>query len=500
MVAIRETIGRQALIALSNQYASVAEAILEIVDNPFDYRHNRELRIEISVDKPGDRVEILDVGGEGMDSTGLQEWIAWGTGEEHEEGDIGQYHVGGKLAAIYLANSIEIISRRAGSGHVWRFADPEWGRRATIFDGDLEELTRAQAEDCIPSLRQFEADVGFTLVRLRGLKPHRYEVGILETNLSNTYRALLNAGGCQILLNGDSVAPLEIPESATHADQAIEIRTTKLEGGVTVRGRIWVTDRERFRVGRGVGMSAGIRTVFNGRLITWDEDFGHYLAGRGSLQRLVGEIHIQRVRPNTTKNGWDKDSPGWGAIHEFMHDQMQPMVAYLNQLIEARPVTREQRKRAERVRRQIDEALREIDLSSVNVPGSLGHEFDAPAGRRSPTPTDSPTPPAGEGARGDSVERTPPPADPVGRLVRRYRQGVPPIDYDQLGRGPRSDWRDDERERTIVVNTDFPLYQETDHYVLEGALMCLLKEGDEALTYEDALDRLETLIWAATAT
>lgn len=113
MTTLNETIGRQALLALSNQYSGIVEAITELVDNPFDYARGRHLTMDLTVDKAGDLIRVVDHGGDGMNDAGLSEWIEWGTGPEHSPSDIGQYHVGGKLAAMYLAEEIDIICRRA---------------------------------------------------------------------------------------------------------------------------------------------------------------------------------------------------------------------------------------------------------------------------------------------------------------------------------------------------------------------------------------------------
>ena len=123
---IQETIGREAILALSNNYPNMTDALMEIIDNPFDYRKGRRLTIHVSVDKKFNstgHISVLDDGGEGMDLGALHDWIQWGTGHEHRSTDIGQYHVGGKLAAVYLAESLEIVCRKADSSGVYCFLD-----------------------------------------------------------------------------------------------------------------------------------------------------------------------------------------------------------------------------------------------------------------------------------------------------------------------------------------------------------------------------------------
>lgn len=501
VTTLSESIGRQALIAVSNQYASVKEAIMELVDNPFDYRRGSHLTVEVTIDKAKSLIRVLDFGGLGMDDQGLSQWIRWGEGPQHSDTDIGQYRVGGKLAGIYLAEEIDIVCRKKGKTAVWRFRDPHWGSRTTLLQNhDVSQLTFGEACRLVPELSHITEGTGFTCVTLRKLKPHRHEPAILINALADTYRVLLEEKGCTIRVNGKTVDPLAIPESSVF--QPIEIRRTKLSGGVTVRGKIWVMDRDRMPTGRGIAIPAGIRTVFNGRLVTSGEQFGHYLAGRGPLQRLIGEIQIEHFRPNTTKTDWDKDSPEWSAIHEFMNGQMRPVVAFLNRLGESRPVPREQKKRAEGVRRRIEAALRR--LAAEGVPGFRGlrGETDAPGGRKpaSPAPGESIQKKANDHERGKVKERTPPPEGAVGRLLRRYSSGVPRIDFDALGKGLRSQWRKSEHGRVIIVNTSFPMYQrigETEDYLFETVVLHLLGEEQDPLLYADARQKLDEIVWAA---
>lgn len=496
---LTESIGRQALIALSNQYASVTQAIMELVDNPFDYRQGGHLTVEVTISKPRNLIRVVDFGGLGMNDKGLSQWICWGEGPQHDHTDIGQYHVGGKLAAIYLAEEIDIICRRKGETPVWRFIDRHWGSRTALLrNHEAAQVTFDEACRLVPELSHVTEGVGFACVTLRKLKPHRHEHAILQAALADTYRALLEGKKCTIVLQNDNVSPLHIPESSVF--DPIEIKTTKLPDGVTVHGRIWVMDRDRMPAGRGISIKAGIRTIFNGRLVSSGEEFGHYLAGRGSLQRLIGEIRIVGFNPNTTKTGWDKDSPKWLAINDFMYKEMQPVVSFLNQLGESRPVPREQKKRAERVRQLVEAALKR--LAAGGLPGFRGlrGDSDAPGGRKPPTPDGGgSTKPNGHG-RSSVKKRTPAPEAAVGRLLRRFSGGVPRIDFDALGKGLRSQWRESPEGRVIIVNTSFPMYSrigETDDYLFETVVLHLLAEEEDPLSYADARQKLDEIVWAA---
>ena len=494
MTTLHETIGREALLALANQYSSISEALMELIDNPFDYRYGRELTVEVTIDKAGDTIRVLDHGGEGMNDHGLSDWIGWGVGHAHRDSDIGQYHVGGKLAAIYLAESIEILCRRFGEDDVWRFRDEQWGSRSTLYQGEPEVLAPGRHLGDI----EVPEGVGFTCVTLRRLKNHRYEVPVLMSKLASTYRWLLDQGDCTIRINGEPVRALGIPLSAGF--EPIVVPKTRLGGGVTVHGRVWVTDRERLPERRGVSLKAGIRTVFNGRTVTEGEEFGHYLGGRGTLQRLFGEIVIEHLKPNTTKTDWDRDSLAWGTIETFVHAQMSPLVADLNRLGDARPISREQRKRANRVRRRLEDVFRQLGEQGLAAGQILDGGTDAPGGRKPPVLSDELRIAAnGRRERSEPRDRTPPPPDAVGRLLRRHQGGIPPIEFDQLGRASRSQWRHAEQGRSIVLNTDYPMYKsvgETDEYVFESALLQLLADDSE-LPYETAMAKFDDIVWLA---
>ncbi|MDE3094717.1 MAG: ATP-binding protein [Chloroflexota bacterium] len=470
--AVNETISRKALIAVANQYESVADALTEIIDNPFDYRHGRPLAVEVTVNKRQSAIDVLDVGGEGMNEQGLADWIGWGTGHEHRETDIGQYHVGGKLAAIYLADALEIVCRRSSEDAVWHFVDKNWGSREYLLSN--KELTQLSYADLEPRLRDVPSKTGFTLVRLTSLKRHRFEEEILVAKLSNIYRNLLASGKCSIAVNGAPVRPLEIPQSSVLSPVEIHER---LPGGVTIKGAIWVTDRDRFEGGRGVRLRAGIRTIFNGRLITEGEEFGHYLAGRGPLQRLVGEIEIQHLKPNTTKDGWDTSSPAWVAVTEYMHTHMQPVVAFLREMAEKQSVPRELRKRANAIRDEVERILRNLDQDQAAAQRGAPSDATAAEGRQPPSPREpvDATPRGGHPVE-KRTPRTPAPDGAVGHLLRKLRRGLPGIDFDALGGQDRSQMRTD--PFTLVVNTDYPLYKgigNTDEYLVETYVLGLLE-------------------------
>ena len=503
MVEITETIGRSAVLAAASNYQSVAEALMELVDNAFDKRYGRYLAIDIKVDKPHDYLESTDYGGEGMDAAGLQEWIRWGEGRKHSAGDIGQYRIGGKLAAVYLAESLQISCRKSGQSETWNFYDPHWGSRTSALDASQITLITPSGIGW-PDGTLSDKD-GFTRIILRGLKEHRYEVGILQQRLATTYKTLINRNACEIRIDGKSVQTWEIPWSSSVPVK--EIPRTRVSSGVSIQGKIGAIDRDRLPQARGVRLPAGVRTEFNGRMITEGEEFGHTLSGKGNLQRTYGEIAISgdALKPNQLKNGWPHDSQSWQAIENFVHQEMQSVVAILNRISESQPISRDERKRANSAGRRVASALHRLRvLDNQRGRGPFGGAGPTPGegGRRPPSQRGGGAgtgggEPSGPRRRKPVQNPTAPPEDAVGRLLRNVSK-MPRIDYDSLGyQTPRTQWREeDDGTRAIVINKDYPLCQSlggNEDYVFESVVAHLVY--GEASSIQEANKMFDQLVW-----
>ena len=64
--------------------------------------------------------------------------------------------------------------------------------------------------------------------------------------------------------------------------------------------------------------------------------------------RLYGEVTIRggNLRPNQLKNGWPYDSDDWQVLEAAMHEHMSSVVQQLNEAADTKPVSRQERKRA----------------------------------------------------------------------------------------------------------------------------------------------------------
>jgi hypothetical protein len=456
-----------------DDFPTMADALFEIADNPLDYRRGRHIDIDISIGKDRDRIVVEDTGGEGMDAA---DWLKWGTGHPHQATDIGQYHKGGKAACGYLADRVVILTRRAGQKDVWRFEDRNWHSRSEwkVFGEPVPY------EDPIPKhLAAVPVAVGFTRLELSDLHDRRYNLEKLRWMLGNTYRRLISNGHVSFRLNGQPVDALDLPESSAFERREEDIR---LPSGKRVHA--WVARLDRDALKGGPRIQGGLRLLYQGRLISEGEYFGHNLGGQGQLASLIGEVDLNHVAPLSNKTGFKKATPEWEEVDTVLNEWLAPIIIEFRRAAEEQPISREERKRVNEVRRELTEALKRVRTD----PGSGREERSSTAdsgGRRSPTRSEMPetTRVSLGGHHRSPVARSEAPDDAVGvleRLARRLRKGdeVPPIELRDLDPSVRSEAvRSGDTIVKVFINRTYPLYAELkghEAYLAETALLELL--------------------------
>ena len=343
MIEVDEPISRQALLNLATNYSSVSEAVMELVDNPFDYRGARHLVIDVILDRDNDTIVVRDVGGEGMDDQALRDWLNWGQGHLHTAQNIGQFHVGGKLAAMYLARKIQITCRRAGDSRIWHFSDDNWGTREEFVDAEIREVERISPSTWISEL---DPETGFVQVMLSGLQQHGFDTDVLRNRITDTYEQLIEQEDCLIWVNQVPLSAYTLPWLETIPFR--EIEPAEVYPRVFVDGHIGALDRRRLPAGQSERIQPGLRTTFNGRKISDGETFGINLGGRGTSQRLFGVIEVSGggFRPNQNKTGWDVDSEPWGKITDHIVPVMREVLADLSSGVSKDPETGKRKRHA----------------------------------------------------------------------------------------------------------------------------------------------------------
>ena len=232
MVIWTEEISRGLAHSAMDGFPTFADAAAELIDNPIDFRYGRRLAIRVTVDKPKEIMVFEDFGGEGMDAEGIADWLKWGTGRAHKKGDISLYRQGGKAACGYLADSLMLYAKRAGSEDIWKLEDSDWRARAEAMDWGKPNPV-SDNRGLPASVANCPKEQGIVRIELRRLRPNYMNIEQLKWRLSSTYRKLIESGDVTIRVNDDAVRPLELPLSPAFSKREINLKTVS---GHRIRG------------------------------------------------------------------------------------------------------------------------------------------------------------------------------------------------------------------------------------------------------------------------
>ena len=478
-VEIREQIGRKALRPLMSNFSSTAEAIFELVDNAFDgyAKYYGQHTLEIRVDVTKDIVAVTNTGGEGMGHEELAQWLHWGQSTGPVDG-IHEYGQGGKAAMGYLGNAWQVESKRIDQPWLWKLQESNW---ADINSGERSytaQPSRAPAE---------LNNLGYFKVKITKLHQRRQNLKKLAEQMSNIYRTLLLEGKAKIFLNDELLEPLFLPLYEGYEPVKVSEQSPF---GWWVKG--WIGRLKRDSRSQ-VKIKGGVRVTRARRLVVEGEYFGHPDANyKASLNSLIGEIELTKVPVLPNKTNFDRDSHEWAGCSEILKKVLEPHISDLLDQREEQTVNKEERKRVQDVRDLMILAIKDWVADGITpLPQTT-------AGRNSPTPQTTSRKPVENprGSHGPNSPRTVPPPNARGRLKRLA--GMPPWRIDVLDPGTRSAWRDENKQRTLIINKTFPLYDEwkgNELYIAETAALELVKpEEDEKRSIEEYLEEVNSLI------
>ena len=478
-VEIRERIGRKALRPLMSNFSSTAEALFELVDNAFDgyveyyKRHDLEIRVDVTKDF----VAVTNKGGKGMGEEELQQWLHWGQSIGPTDG-IHEYGQGGKAAMGYIGNAWQVESKLVDQPWLWKLRESDWANTESE-----ERSYTAQASQAPSEL----SNLGYFSVRITKLHPRRQNLKKLEEQLGNIYRTLLLEGKVKIFLNDEPIIPLAIP---LYEGYKIVKFNEKSPFGWWVKG--WIGRLKRDARSQ-VKIKGGMRVTRARRLVVEGEYFGHPGAGhKQSLNSLIGEVELTKVPVLPNKTNFDRDSNEWVGCSEVLNSVLEPHIRDLLNQREEQTVSKEERKRVQDVRDKMIMAIKD-SVADGNTPLP-----QMTAGRNPPNPQTPPRKPVENprGPHGPNSPRTVPPSNARGRLKRLA--GMPPWRIDVLDPGMRSAWRDENKQRALIINKTFPLYEEwkgDELYIAETAALELVKpEGDEKRSIEEYIEEVNSLI------
>jgi hypothetical protein len=489
----QETISRGAAIALMHNFSSVAEALKELVDNPIDYRQGQELSITITEDKRSDVVVVESDGGRGMGSEEIQIWLNWGDGEHHNERHIGRWHQGGKAACGFLGAHVRLWAKRAASNDVWFLEDEDWAtrRKAKSFGPAVP----AAPEQLPDFLRHLSFDRGHVRIEISKLnRDRRWNLHDLKRELSNTYRSLLRNGALRIEINGDQVAPLDIPLSSSTPE--IELRIDGLLGGRKALG--WAGRMQRDQVAG--PLKSGLRLIYNGRLVKEGEWFGYNHEGKGALYSLIGELNLNRFTANPNKTDFvERGDLVWQDLEREVLRQLQPLISALRASGAEERVNKAEKQRATEVADELERVYTLLqegeDRGDADERNGSSTEIGPKGRKRSSGPENRPPAldPRGPN-RNPPRPRTAPPEDPVGSLVRLLDKitggsARPPLRIRSWDASERSAWTTEGAKTWLDINKSYHLYQSFNGakpYLAETAILelCRPREGEQMTATE----------------
>ena len=503
-VVWQETIGRGVTRALMGYFTSVAAALEELVDNAIDFRWGQPLNINIVHDKRRGRVCIDSDGGRGMGAEEIQEWLNWGTGQEHDPSHIGKYHQGGKSASGFLGQHVKLWAKLAGSDEVWLFEDADW----SIRDKPKNFGIPAPLPDNRYPLTMsgLETERGYVRIEISKLvKERRWNLRDLERALANTYRTLIEDNEVRIKVNGEDVVPFTI--ALATSGKKIEINK-KFLGGHSVTGWAGRVMRDQMPA----PVKSGLQLVYNGRLICEGEWFGYNHLGKGALNSLFGVVHMKGFTPTPNKTDFqDRGNQTWDDLSVSILHQLEPLIAELRGTDTNRRVTRREKQTLQEVADELQDVFESLGESPGTEPSAGNNGFSRGAGsggRKKPEQRlDRQLPLRSRGPNENpSTPKTPPPADAIGSLARLLQKVTggstrPPLRIRAWDADERSAWTTDGGKTWLDINSQYPLYpllNGSKPYLAETAILHICRPRDQepmdATKYVEQVD-LTLLKW-----
>lgn len=336
-----------ASVFLLGRYPPSIQAILEFTDNSFGYRGRDNLwPTVVTVTVERNRINVTDYGGLGTDAEGIKRFARLG---ETEERGIGWRGAGGKYAAWYFGEDLEIKAKKAGD-------EVEYSTEIRGFGDPRIEYSGMFAIDALSTI--FEKEKGRFEIIVRGLKdPNNLPGGAaLRRVLGEVYRPLLSRqiwdgrrpftaekrvvvdakGGSvgvadKVVLflatrkKKEQVKPLKILLLEGYSEENLKTVTTK-EGEVL---GFWAGEMDlKNKDARSV--KSGLRFYFDGRLI--NIDFCGFNERDPRLAGLVGEVnldHVAGIKNELSVNksaGINIQSDQWRRVVEAIHQALTPLV------------------------------------------------------------------------------------------------------------------------------------------------------------------------------
>lgn len=285
---------------------SFESAVADIVDNSIAAGANN-VDIQIVFDGLGSTVTIID-NGHGMDATGIDEAMRFGSRRSYEDQELGRYGLGLKTASLSQCRRVEVVSKTTHGPVQARVLDldfirdvDDWVTLDYSTDDDINDRAQLLAdktgtivtwEKLDRLLPAKSPEGGWARRRIQGLGPK------LSSYLSMVFHRFLSGEAAQhvsITVNGQQIAPWDPfarDEKNTEflGTDEFEIEHGDYAGTVTVN-RFLLPPRTRFSSREAFDAASGIDK--------WNKQQGLYIYRADRLVQWGGWSGIRTIDEHT---------------------------------------------------------------------------------------------------------------------------------------------------------------------------------------------------------
>jgi hypothetical protein len=293
---------------------TVADAIVELIANSMDARID-ESPVEIEVSISPNEIAVVD-DGEGMEEDILAEAVRLGVKMDQVRKSTkarkGMYGLGLKTAAASLGRYWAVHTRPRNGKNEFRveFDLEEWRRQSGNKNFKWEILIEQRSPDRTSPLGSRKHG---TAIVARKLRDRNAMTGSVLAKLGHAYRPHLNQGDV-ITVNGERALAKEF----TFIEDSKHEIDLDMGDGNRITG--WVAlDNQTHN-----DNTYGINLYRQNQLIeSWNKD---WFKAHLMTSRIIGEVHLDFVDVEYTKQGFEKTTVAWKAASAAMTDFLNPVV------------------------------------------------------------------------------------------------------------------------------------------------------------------------------
>ncbi|MCK4454233.1 ATP-binding protein [Candidatus Parcubacteria bacterium] len=476
-ILIQEQLNPNIKTALYSNFSNAYEAIQEIIDNSISHRiPGKKMQVKIFFIQKPKKIEIQDIGGEGMNIKDLKFFFNWGGIRSRNDYDVGLYGQGGKSAIGYLGRSFILTTSPVGGNEAYR-----------IEDYNLTDTSRLKKYRVMPLPAASER--GYTKIEIENLRfniTDNFKRKLKEILIS-AYRPLIENKEVELIIDEQKINVTPFPLDEDFTIERVDFGISKSKHTKGWIGRLLPRS----------GLKGGIRCYYKGRLICDREFFRHPDPSyKATLNFLFGEMFLDFVPVNTNKTDFKRDTEEWMTVEDKMFSILK---SHVDELL-GRKVEEPTGEDIERVKKARD--LFQVVLKLIHKENqdniSVSQEYDY--GQKSPESRETTL-----AKHRDEIQkrkkyqpRTSPPPDKIG--IRKRLKKFMDWEIRSMEETIRSKIeetkgeKEEEKGKILVINNMFPGYKESKgnpFYLLETAALQTVPIEDATLTPQKYLEEFD---------